>query len=154
MKRLLAKSGDCKKIAFCLIMLLSVIINLFFLYNYYFEVDFEEVYRESYPLYEDMIIWHSTRDESLSNSNYTNEEIFSVNFNDYDLDNYTYIISYGYELTDISVSCSEIKNSNGLYFVPRVIFESERTDTIYIYKTKKINIDYDMHESDRNIYFK
>lgn len=154
MKRLLAIIGDYKRIFLILIMVILIIINILLIYKHYFKIKFEEVYRESYIVSEDSIIWHSTRAETLSNSGCNNKEIFSVDFNDYNFEKYTYVICYGHELVDLSYSFSEIKNSNGLYFIPRAVLKMEKKDMVYIYRLKKINIDYDMHELDRNVYFK
>lgn len=154
MKIMLGKNGNYKKVMYALIMVLLIIFNILLLYRHYFQISFEEVYKESYPISEDTIIWQSTRTVSLDDTNYTNKEIFSVNFEDYDLQKYTYIVSYGHELIDITYSFSEMKNSNGLIFIPKTIFKSEKNDVIYIYRIKKMNVDYDIHNSDRNVYFK
>lgn len=158
MKKILSETnGNCRRwmIVAAIFIVISVLEGFFLLYFHYFNIDFTEVHREHLEFdWESTSAWRSTRSESKSKVIYSPEEIFHVDFSDYDLKKYTYIISYGYELLDVSCSLSEMKNSNGLYFVPKMIFKSERKDMIYIYQIPKTELDYDMHQTSRNVFFK
>ena len=155
MKKLLKKIGVCKItiLLSSLLLLSSLIINIIFLYYHYFKLDFEEVYKAVNEINQDDIIWQSTRCDSLVGDKYLREDSHLDNWLDVDLEKFTYIISYGYELVDLSISFSELKNSNGLYFVPKAIFKKEKKNTIYVYRLRKTNIDYDIHEISRNVFF-
>ena len=155
MKKLLKKICVCKItiLLSSLLLLSSLIINIIFLYYHYFKLDFEEVYKAVNEINQDDIIWQSTRCDSLVGDKYLREDSHLDNWLDVDLEKFTYIISYGYELVDLSISFSELKNSNGLYFVPKAIFKKEKKNTIYVYRLRKTNIDYDIHEISRNVFF-
>lgn len=148
--------GDKKRTAIAAVFIALFVLEGFFpIYFHYFNIDFTEVHRERYNFeHESTVVWRSTRDEAKSEIAYAPSEIFGADFSDYDLKKYTYVISYGYELLDVSCSLGEMKNSNGLYFVPKMIFGTERKNMIYIYRLPKTELDYDMHRTDRNVFFR
>lgn len=155
MRKTAAESRKKWRIIAAVFIALSVLEGFFLIYFHYFNIDFTEVHRERSEFeHESTVAWHSTRDEAKSGIAYAPSGIFGAEFSEHDLKKYTYVVSYGYELLDVSCSLSEMKNSNGLYFVPRMIFGSERNDTLYIYRLPKTELDYDMHSPDRNVFFK
>ncbi len=74
-----------------------------------------------------------------------------------DRENYTYVVTCGHKLKNISYNLFETKNRKFIVFpkqfVGRVVLEYEESDNIYIYKIKKIDIDCDYHDRARNVYF-
>ena len=100
-------------------------------------------------------IWRSTKEYADTDGiyEYTDKEIFYVEFSEYDLDEYTYVVSFGYELKEISCSLSELKRTQGFYFVPKMVFNPLRKDFVYIYRLPKIKLDCDIHNPNRNVYF-
>ncbi len=76
---------------------------------------------------------------------------------DLEYDKYTYIITFGYELKQISYSYDTVKNRKILFipkqFIGKVILLDEFKDKLYIYKIPKMDIDCDIHERNREVYF-
>ncbi|MBO4867694.1 MAG: hypothetical protein J5582_14230 [Ruminococcus sp.] len=76
---------------------------------------------------------------------------------DYDFDGHTYIVTFGYELEDISYSRASrpIVSEHGYYnyHVPNVWLSSDKTDKCYVYELPKVNIGCDADNYKRKVYF-
>ncbi len=133
------------------LLLISIVFNLILLYHHEFYLDFEEVYREKREDVKVMGRWYSIKDEKYRG--FFSEENFP-NY-DFDCDNYTYIVTFGYELEAISYSFSRMIDKKvytlglPIQFVGEIIYKDLPTNYVYIYKVKKINIDRDIKASEK-----
>jgi len=100
--------------------------------------------------YGDELKWFSVRDEKFQGFHGTGEEMlrgFTGKSFDLDIENYTYIVTIGHELESLKFSLSAIKNTfPPKQFVGIITPKEERADLIYIYRIKKMDIDYDYHD--------
>lgn len=107
--------------------------------------------------------WFTIRDQSYNGFYDEGQLDFMVKSKDdlknydFDYDNYTYVVTVGHELKKISYSYSQMKNRKFLFipkqFVGNVILDKNNTDNIYIYRIKKMDIDYDYHDRNRGVSF-
>jgi hypothetical protein len=148
------KNERAKHIMYIIIgvlLFISIVLNLILVYQHEFYLDFEEVYREKREDIKIMGRWYSIKDKKYRGF-YSEENFPNYNF---DCDNYTYIVTFGYELETISYSFSRMidkrKVSLGLprQFVGEVVYEDVPTNYVYIYKVKKLNIDRDVKASEK-----
>lgn len=130
-----------------------LVLNIYLVYNHYFELDFIKVtdYTSDFKTSKSQnLYWFS-----LSNGGcFTKETLdrYGVDLDfEPDYSKYTYIVTVGYKLNDISYSLNARKNH--VQFIGKVILDDEFTNKIYIYRVKRMNIDCDYHERDRNVYF-
>ena len=105
--------------------------------------------------------WFTIRDQKYNG--FFNEGMFDtlhvlVNTKDFDYSKYTYVVTVGHELEELSYSYSCMKNRNMFLlpkqFVGKAVLNLETTDQIYIYRTKKIDLDCDYHERDKNVLYR
>ena len=149
-----------KKALFILVFFSIAFLATALLKMVYFSIPFEYVAKYKAEDIEKMPIWFSVRDKKYSG--FFDEELLSEHCVGYrkdelDLENYTYIVTCGHKLKEISYSFCETKNRKLLFipkqYVGRVILYYEENSYIYIYKVKKIDIDCDYHDRNKNVYF-
>lgn len=146
-----------------IILVISLILNLYLYVNLNIPLEFEEVYvqknlkenlaeitkqkREDKPYY----YWAALTDSKFEDF-FCGKDFISrnVEFNDYDYKNFTYIFTFGYELSEISYSLNEAKNHKFIVIpspvIGKVILKDDYKNNIYIYKIKKMDITYDYHD--------
>ncbi|MBE6838148.1 MAG: hypothetical protein E7507_01210 [Ruminococcus sp.] len=140
-----------------IVIIVALIIGAIF-YNKDYNLDYTLVYSETCDNTDDGLYWFSLRDEKY-NGFFTEEYLdnFGVEFSDYDYKNYTYIVTFGHELKRITYSPKETKNRVMVVFpkqyIGKVVLDKEDTGKIYIYRVKKMDIDCDYHERDKNVSF-
>jgi len=76
---------------------------------------------------------------------------------DYDFENHIYIVTFGYELSNISYSrmSRPIVHEHGHYnyFIPKVWLSDGNADKLYVYELPKVNIDSDADDYTRKVFF-
>ena len=134
-----------------------------FIYKIEFKLTFEQI--EQIPISTDSnhkngLVWFTLRDEKyngffstemLDNYGTTSDEL------NMDFSNYTYIVTLGHKLENIRYSFSQMKNRKYLFipkqFVGIVNLQYEYSPNIYIYRIKKMDIDCDYHEPNKNVFY-
>lgn len=145
-----------------LLVLSIIIIGRIFYYKEYV-LNFETVAEIDKGQDDNDLYWFTLRDEEyhgfygvemLENLSFNTDDISNI---DFDYNNYTYVITVGHELKNISYSYSDMKNRKFLVipkqFVGNVVLDSKGTDKLYIYKIKKMDIDCDYHNPDYGVSF-
>jgi hypothetical protein len=129
----------------------------------YTEIPYEKVTQYEFSLDDDNInytFWFTIRDE-LFNGWFTNDYLTNMGIDisniEFDYNKYTYVITIGYELHRISYSYSDMKNRKFGFvpkqFVGKVELQRELKNIVYIYRIKRMDIDCDYHERNRNVFF-
>ena len=143
--------GNSKRFFFLSICGLIVIICVFLCYNIH--IDFSQVANghliQSKP---GEYVYY----EIINESDVT--EIYNISDDlpnyDFDFINHSYIISFGYEITDLSYSrLSKPIFHDYDFYVPKVYLKNKKTDYCYIYEIQKLNIDVDPDNYKRNVFF-
>lgn len=82
------------------------------------------------------------------------DDLLNTDYN-FDFENHTYIITFGYELKKIKYSpFSKPSIHNYNYFVPKVYLDENKKEMCYVYElSEKLNINYDMHGYKKKVYF-
>ncbi|MBP0960160.1 MAG: hypothetical protein J5992_08545 [Oscillospiraceae bacterium] len=140
------------------IVVIVVLITGVIFYNKDYNLDYTLVYYETCDNTDDNTYWFSLRDEKY-NGFFTEEYLrnYGVKFSDFDYENYTYIVTFGHELKGITYSPKKTKNRVMFVFpkqyIGKVVLCKENTGKVYIYRVKKMDIDCDYHERDKNVSF-
>ena len=136
-------NGKRIKIVFILMILISLILLIFIDHT----PDFDLIYTENNTLIkENSPYWICIKDEKF-NGFFSEEYLkqYNVDFDEWDLDNHTYIVSFGYKIKKIEYSYYKYRHNHGsirpLGYLPRVTVEGEKDNTIYIYELDKINLE-------------
>lgn len=148
------------------LVVLSVLIFIgltIFIYKIEFKLTFEQTEQISISTdsnHKNGLVWFTLRDEKyngffstemLDNYGTTSDEL------NMDFSNYTYIVTLGHKLENISYSFSQMKNRKYLFipkqFVGIVNLQYEYSPNIYIYRIKKMDIDCDYHEPNKNVFY-
>ena len=134
-------------IVFVCVVLIGVLIFIS-LYNRVFLLDFtliETVKNDTIPQITSRPIWLSIRDEKYCG--FYDTEYFSdygIDVDKLDLNNYTYIVTFGYKLNSISYSPRKCNYTSGLFlreYTGIVDLDDNFNFEIYVYQIKKMNID-------------
>lgn len=150
-----------KKIIIILLLILlvvSLILNFYLYYNHDSPLEFEEVYVEENmdEMYKGAY-WFSLRHKKYGGFFGNEIKDLGVNFNQFNFNKYTYIITFGYELSEISYSLNATKNRKFIFFpkefIGKVVFKDEYKNNVYIYRIKKIDIDCDYHSREDYVTF-
>ena len=153
-----------KKSIFIMVIFVLLIILIFIIFIFNFNIKYEYVATFSGNISsENSLSWFTLRDEKyhgffdetrLENLLKTKEKLNNYDFN---YEKYTYVITVGHELKQISYSFSQMKNRKLLFmpkqFVGNVELTKEYTDKIYVYRIKKMDIDCDYHNRERGVSF-
>ena len=153
-----------KKSIFIMVIFVLLIILIFIIFIFNFNIKYEYVATFSGNISsENSLSWFTLRDEKyhgffdetrLENLLKTKEKLNNYDFN---YEKYTYVITVGHELKQISYSFSQMKNRKFLFmpkqFVGNVELTKEYTDKIYVYRIKKMDIDCDYHNRERGVSF-
>lgn len=138
-----------------ILLIVIIFVNLFSFRPLDFELeDVKSVEKTDYSSGQSLI-WFALRD-----SEYHTLEV-GTNYFDYlahlginidelnlDLKKYTYIITIGHKLLDIEYSQRYASLRKGIFadqYIGKVLLNKTETNEIFIYRTRKINIDYDIH---------
>lgn len=148
-----------KKLAFIIpVVIIVALITGYIFYNKDYNLGYTLVYSESCDNINADEYWFSLRDEKY-NGFFTEEYLrnYGVGFSDFDYENYTYIVTFGHELKEITYSPKEMKNRVMVIFpkqyIGKVVLCKENTGKVYIYRVKKMDIDCDFHEREKNVSF-
>ena len=102
--------------------------------------------------------WFTLRDEKYSGfveASILDEYEYDTSI--FDFDNYTYVITLGHELKKIEYNFAYMKNRIYIVFpkqfIGKVTLNSVKTNDIYIYKIRKMDIDYDYHDPSKRVVF-
>lgn len=145
------------------IIIALILTDIITLYHHDFEIQFEKV--GEFDIVEKPIngglgaFWIALRSPAYNGffSNDILKNNFNIEFNEFDFNKYTYIVTSGYELKQISYSYDTMKNRKFIaipkQFIGKVVLWDEYKDKIYIYKIPKMDIDCDFHERNREVYF-
>ena len=140
-------------IAIAAVILLLTSLCLYFFINIH--IDFKEVAEGQLLPNRNYIYYCDMRSETERKDVYGLSDEFSEY--DYDFDGHTYIVTFGYELEDISYSRASrpIVSEHGYYnyHVPNVWLSSDKTDKCYVYELPKVNIGCDADNYKRKVYF-
>lgn len=154
------KTGNYKALTFFILMIIIVTLIFFvFIYNKEYKLNFEKVTEiQNSELVDKLPIYWCTIRNKEYNGYFGSELPSELDINmDLNLDKYTYIITLGHELQSISYSYKETKNRKLLFFpkqyIGKVLLLKNKTPYIYIYRIKKMDIDSDIHEPDKNVCF-
>ena len=106
----------------------------------------------------DSNFWHTIRDEKF-HPFYGLEILQKADLpSDVTIDTqkYTYVVTYGRQLKQIQYRYLDMKNRTLFLlpkqFVGRVLLGKETTEKIYIYRIRKMDIDCDYHNHNRNVF--
>ncbi len=134
-----------------------------FIHKKDFKLQFEQV--EQISVSDDLVnknelVWFTLRDGKYNG--FFSEEILddygvSPDKINMDFSEYTYVITVGHKLENISYSFSQMKNRKFLFipkqFVGVVNLQYEYSPNLYIYRIKKMDIDCDYHEPNKNVFY-
>lgn len=148
------------------LIILSILFFIIFIMSIYkkeFELPFEQVEQISVSadvLSEKTLVWFTLRDEKYCGF-YSSEMLLNYGIMpdklDMDFSNYTYVVTVGHKLENISYSFSQMKNRKFLFipkqFVGIVNLQYECSSNLYIYRIKKMDIDCDYHEPNKNVFY-
>ncbi|GAB5082896.1 hypothetical protein Osc1_20720 [Hominimerdicola sp. 21CYCFAH17_S] len=127
-----------------MILLTIVIIILLLIYYHNFELEFSEVYTCTTDKIESNTpYWICIKDPHYNgfySIDYLNNQ-YGVDYSQWDLENYTYVIAFGYEMDSIAYSYSKRLNLSFSKFLGQVTLKGNPTSFIHIYKLEKIDID-------------
>ena len=146
-----------KKTILGLAILLVVVVFLVVLLNLNYNLKFEKVEEfipndELNPINSTMNPWFSIRDEKYYpwyDVDYINN--MGIKYEEWDLNNYTYIICQGYELKKLSFSPVLLNNKSGflIEYIGITEFNDEFSNCIYVYRIPRMNIDFCLGEPAR-----
>ena len=136
---------------------------MLFIHKKDFKLQFEQV--EQISVSDDLVnknelVWFTLRDGKYNG--FFSEEILddygvSPDKINMDFSEYTYVITVGHKLENISYSFSQMKNRKFLFipkqFVGVVNLQYEYSPNLYIYRIKKMDIDCDYHEPNKNVFY-
>lgn len=156
----MAKSVNSTLVVLSVLLFLILIILM---YKKEFKLSFEQI--EQIPVstnsFSDKeLIWFTLRDEKYC-SFYSSEILLNYGVSpdkiNMDFSKYTYVVTIGHELESINYSFSRMKNRKFLFipkqFVGIVNLQYECSPNLYIYRIKKMDIDCDYHEPNKNVYY-
>lgn len=148
------------------LIVLSVLIFIgltIFIYKIEFKLTFEQIEQISISTdsnHKNGLVWFTLRDEKYNG--FFSEGIL-VNYGvspdeiNMDFSNYTYVVTVGHKLESIGYSYSQMKNRKFIFvpkqFVGIVNLQYEYSPNLYIYRIKKMDIDCDYHEPNKNIFY-
>lgn len=156
---------NLKKILIVFLVLILIGGIMFFKYTIpnYRNINFDEVYQCDIDANTEIFnktYWFSIRDNSYNgffDIGYLDKIGVDCSKLDFDYSKYTYIITIGYELSDISYSYHDMKNRKLIFipkqFIGKVKLKKEFDNKVYIYKIKKMDIDCDYHNRSKNVEF-
>ena len=143
-----------KKIIFICIALLVVLV---FLLNFKYTLKFEPIEKvipndELNPISSTMKPWFSIRDKKYNpwyDLNYISN--IGLSCEEWDMDKYTYIICFGYELKKLSFSplLLNMKSDFQIEYIGITEFNEEFSNCVYVYRIPKMNIDFNYGEPAR-----
>lgn len=141
-------SGHCKiKMIICILMAALIIVGLV-VYFHDFKPEFTEVYSNSSngTIKENSPYWICLKDPDYNGFFSTGFlDQYNVDFNDWDFEHYTYIVTFGYEMKSIEYSFSDCKNWDFSIFphnyLGKITLDNNKTDIVHIYKLKKVDIE-------------
>lgn len=126
----------------------SLIIVALLIYFHDFKPEFTEVYAESSDgaIKENSPYWICLKDPDYQGFFAVGFlEQYNVEYNDWDFEHYTYIVTFGYEMKNIEYSFSDCKNWEFSIlpenYLGKLTLANEKTDIIHIYKLKKVDIE-------------
>lgn len=150
-KRKLAMIGNCKKkIIIITSAFVIALIGLFVCYNH--DLDHKEIASgHLIPSNGEYVYYSIVKENDL-------EDIYNCSYDlpnyDFDFKNHSYIITFGYEIVELSYSLISQPIFHGFdYYVPRVQLLNKKDDLCRIYEIPKVNIDVDPDNYKRNVYF-
>lgn len=140
-------SEKCRKLIVSASCILVVSILLLFVLFYRFDLDFKMVYscttdgkvKENTPKF---ICIKDPDYNGFFDKDFLKQ--YNVSYSDWDLNEHTYIITFGYELRKIEFSYSKCVKWDSIIpgnFQAFVTLSKVRTDKIYIYELKKIDLE-------------
>lgn len=141
------------------IVIIAALITGYIFHNKDYNLKYTLVYSEFCDNINGDEYWFSLRDEKY-NGFFTEGYLrnYGVEFSDYDYENYTYIVTLGHELKEITYSPKEMKDRVMVIFpkqyIGKVVLDKNDTGKVYIYRVKKMDIDCDYHERSKNVSFK
>lgn len=157
------KSKKIQKIVpiIILIFLIGCVVSRYFNPNYK-NIPFEKIAESEVKLTlnSQQLLWFTLRDESFNGFfDISMLDMLGVDYSDIEIDynKHTYVVTIGYELTDLSYSYSEMKNRKLVIFpkqfIGKVELKDEFNEMIYIYKIERLDIDCDYHDRAKNVSF-
>lgn len=141
-------SGRCKiKIIICILIAVLIIVSLI-VYFHDFKPKFMEVYSNNSngTIKENSPYWICLKNPEYKGFFSTDFLVqYNVDYNDWDLEQYTYIVTFGYEMESIEYSFSDYKNWNFSIFphnyLGKLTLTGKKTDMVHIYRIKKTDIE-------------
>ena len=134
-----------KRIIIATITVIAIMASIYF---FPFHPNFKEVYstESKGTIKENTPYWICVKDpeyEGFFNVSYLDK--YNVNYSEWELDKYTYIITFGYEMTDVKYSYSKCLNW-GYSFIPchylgKLTLREPQDDLIRIYRLRKVDIE-------------
>lgn len=141
-------------------LIIALIIVVLFIYFHNFKPEFTEVYSNSSngTIKENSPYWICLKDPDYNGFfSIGFLEQYNVDYDEWDLEHYTYIVTFGYEMKNIEYSFSDCKNWNYSIlpknYLGKLTLTSEKTDIIHIYKIKKVDIESAFPDGPDNISF-
>ncbi len=126
----------------------AVIVIIVSIWFFPFHPDFKEVYStySNGSIKENTPYWICIKDpeyEGFFNVSYLDK--YHVDYSEWELDKYTYIVTFGYEMTDVKYSYSKCLNW-GLSVIPhhylgKLTLREPKDDLIRIYRLRKVDIE-------------
>lgn len=141
-------SRRCRvNVIICVLIVVVVGIGLG-VYFHDFKPEFTEVYSNSSEgtIKENSPYWICLKDPDYNGFFSTGFlDQYNVDFDDWDLERYTYIVTFGYEMKSIEYSFSDCKNWE-LSIIPhnylgKLTLGNDKTDMVHIYRLKKVDIE-------------
>lgn len=126
----------------------ALMITMLFIYFHDFNPEFTEVYSKSSngAVKENSPYWICLKDPDYNgffSVGFLKQ--YNVDYDDWDLENYTYIVTFGYEMKKIEYSFSDCLNWDFSIlpknYLGKLTLGSEKTDVIHIYRIKKADIE-------------
>lgn len=141
-------NGSFSRKKIILIISSILLITLLFIYFRNNRLEFSEVYSESScgTIRENSPYWICIKDNDLHGFfgvEYLDQ--YNVDYNEWDLEHYTYIVTFGYEMKKIEYSYSDCRNWHFSIipnnYLGKLTLSGEKTDMIHIYRTKRVDIE-------------
>lgn len=138
---------------YCIISICLIITVTLILYFKTYTLDYELVYKCSYETYYDAfnVPWCTVVDEKYKPFRDTETVVNNIDY-DFDLSNYSYVITYKHELKSLNYKLTNPKQRIFIFFpyaiVGNATLSASSDDYIYIYRIKKMNLTDDYHGSD------
>lgn len=138
----------CCIISICLILTVTLV-----LYFKTYTLDYEQVYKCSYDTYDDAfnVPWCTVVDEKYKPFRDSETIINNIDY-DFDLSNYSYVITYKHELKDLKYKLTNPKQRIFIFIPYEIVgnatLSASSDNSIYVYKIKKMNLTNDYHDID------